>query len=207
MFGMLQGIRARVSLFALRPALGQAADSSLGEKWLEMLTQIVPPVTRVAVLHNPATFFQFVIRSIEEAALHFAITVRTAPVEDLAGIEVITAELAREQRSGMVVMPNAFVVSHRAAIIALAARYRVPPVYGFPYFATEGGLMAYGVNVTDLHRRSAVSVDRILKGDKPGDLPVQRPIKFDLVINLKTAKALDIAITPPLLAAADEVIE
>ena len=184
-----------------------AMDSSLAEKWLEMLTQIVPPVTRIVVLYNPATFGQLMIHSVEEAAPHFAITVRTAAVEDVAGIEAITAELAREQRGGMVVLPNAFTVSHRAAIIALAARYRVPAVYSFPYFTTDGGLMSYGVNVTDLHRRSAGYVDRILKGDKPGDLPVQRPVKFDLVINLKTAKALDVAIAPALLAAADEVIE
>ena len=184
-----------------------AMDASLAQKWLEMLTQITPPVKHVAVLYNPATFGQLMIRSVEEAAPPFGISVRTVSVEDVAGIEAITADLAREQRSGMVVLPNAFTVSHRAVIIGLAARYRIPTVYSFPYFATDGGLMSYGVNVMDLHRRSAAYVDRILKGDKPADLPVQRPIKFDLVINLKTAKALGIAIGPALLAAADEVIE
>ncbi len=182
-------------------------DASLAEKWLEMLTQIVPPVKHVTVLFNPATLAQHVIRSVEEAAQPFGISVRTASVDNVAAIEAVTADLAREQRSGMVVLPNAFTVSHRAVIIELAARYRIPTVYSFPYFATDGGLMSYGVNVIDLHRRSAAYVDRILKGDKPGDLPVQRPIKFDLVINLKTAKALGITITPALLAAADEVIE
>jgi putative ABC transport system substrate-binding protein len=184
-----------------------AMDASLAEKWLEMLSQIVPSVKNVAVLYNPATVAQLLTRSLEKAAPHFGFSVRTVPVEDVAGIEAIMADLAREQQSGMVVLPNSFTVSHRAAIIALAARYRVPAVYGFPYFASDGGLMAYGVNVTDLHRRSAVYVDRILKGDKPADLPVQRPIKFDLVINLKTAKALGIDIAPALLVAADEVIE
>jgi putative ABC transport system substrate-binding protein len=184
-----------------------AMDASLAEKWLEMLTQIVPPVKQVAVLYNPATFGQLMIQSVEKAALPFGVAVRMVSVDDVAGIEAITADLAREQPSGMVVLPNAFTVSHRAVIIEFAARHRIPAVYSFPYFATDGGLMSYGVNVIDLHRRSAAYVDRILKGDKPGDLPVQQPIKLDLVINLKTAKALGVTIAPALLAAADEVIE
>ncbi len=186
-------------------------DASLAEKWIEMLSQIAPSVKNVAVMYNPATFgqlmVQLLIQSVEKSASRFGVSVRMVPVEDVAGIEAITADLAREERSGMVVLPNAFTVTHRAAIIALAARYRIPTVYSFPYFATDGGLMSYGANVIDMHRRSAAYVDRILKGEKPGDLPVQRPIKFDLVINLKTAKALDISIAPALLAAADEVIE
>ncbi len=184
-----------------------AMDASVAEKWLEMLTQIVPPVKHAAVLYNPATFGQLMIQSVERAASPFGVSVRMVAVADVAGIEAITADLAREKHSGMVVLPNAFTVSHRAVIIELAARHRIPAVYSFPYFATDGGLMSYGVNVIDLHRRSAVYVDRILKGDKPGDLPVQRPIKFDLVINMKTSKALGITVSPALLAAADEVIE
>lgn len=184
-----------------------AMDASLAEKWLEMLTQLVPPVKRVTILYNPATFNQLMIRSVEDAAPPFGVSVRTVPVEDVAAIEAATVELAKEQHGGMVVLPNAFTVSHRATIIALAARHRIPAVYSFPYFASDGGLMSYGVNVVDLHRRSAVYVDRILKGDKPSDLPVQRPVKFDLVINLKTAKAIGVAISPTLLAGADDLIE
>jgi putative ABC transport system substrate-binding protein len=185
-----------------------AMDTSVAEKWLEMLAQIVPAVKNVAVLYNPgAPLAQLMIQSVEKAAQAFGISVRMVSVDNVAGIEAVTADLAREQLGGMVVLPDAFTVSHRAVIIELAARYRIPTVYSFPYFATDGGLMSYGVNVIDLHRRSAAYVDRILKGDKPGDLPVQRPIKFDLVINLKTAKTLGITIAPALLAAADEVIE
>ena len=105
------------------------------------------------------------------------------------------------------VLPSIFTTTHRHAIIALAARHRLPAVYSFPFFAADGGLMSYGVDLVDLHRRAAAYVDRILKGDRPGDLPVQNPTKFQLIINLKTAKALGVTIAPPLLNNADEVIE
>ena len=111
--------------------------------------------------------------------------------------------LAREERGGVLVPPSVSTANHRDVIIDLAAQHRLPAVYAFPFFAADGGLMSYGVDITDLFRRSADYVDRILKGANPGDLPVQLPIKFDLVINLKTAKALDITIAPSLLATAD----
>jgi putative ABC transport system substrate-binding protein len=117
------------------------------------------------------------------------------------------AGLAREERGGVLVLPTVFTVSHRDAIIALAARYRLPAVYSFRFFAADGGLMSYGSDLADLHRRSAAYVDRILKGDRPGDLPVQQPTKFDLVINLKTAKALGLSVPLTLQVAADAVIE
>jgi putative ABC transport system substrate-binding protein len=117
------------------------------------------------------------------------------------------AALAREERGGVLVLTSIFTATHRDAIIAVAARYRLPAVYAFPFFAEAGGLMSYGVDVADMHRRAGDYVDRILKGAKPGDLPVQTPIKFYLVINLKTAKELGLTIAPSLIATADEVIE
>jgi putative ABC transport system substrate-binding protein len=186
-----------------------AMQPSMIGKGFGMLTQLVPPVARVAVLYNPATmpYAEQMIRAVEEAALPLAVTVRGAPANDVAEIDAMAAELAREERGGMVVLPSTFTVSHRATIIALASRHRLTAVYFFPYFATEGGLMSYGVDVTDLHIRSAAYVDRILRGEKPGDLPIQLPTKFELVINLKAAKALGVSIAPSLLATADEVIE
>jgi putative tryptophan/tyrosine transport system substrate-binding protein len=186
-----------------------AFDSPMAGKWLEMLTQITPPVERVAVLFNPATtpYADLTIRTIEDAAPSFAVAVRAAPVDSESDIEAMMAGLAREERGGVLVLPTVFTVSHRDAIIALAARHRLPAVYSFRFFAADGGLMSYGSDLADLHRRSAAYVDRILKGNRPGDLPVQQPTKFDLVINLKTAKALGLNVPPKLLAFADEVIE
>jgi putative ABC transport system substrate-binding protein len=184
-------------------------DPPMAGKWLTMLTQITPPVARVAVLYNPATtpFAGLMLPAIEEAALSLKVTARAAPVDDDAEIEALMAGLAREERGGLLVLPNLFATVHRDTIVALAARYRLPAVYAFRYFTTRGGLMSYGVDQPDLYRRAAGYVDRILKGAKPGDLPVQRPTKFELSINLKTAAALGITIAPSLLDNADEVIE
>ena len=183
-------------------------DPPMAGKWLGMLTQITPPVARVAVLYNPATPpFADYLRTIEGAAPSLAVAVRAAPVSDDAEIETIMAGLARDERGGLVVVPDAFAYAHRDTIIALAARYRLPAVYASRYFIASGGLMSYAVVAEDLFQRSAVYVDRILKGAKPADLPVQQPTKFELVINLKTAKALGVTIPPFLLAGADEVIE
>jgi putative tryptophan/tyrosine transport system substrate-binding protein len=186
-----------------------AFDSPMAGKWLEMLTQITPPVARVAVLFNPATtpYAGLIIHTIEAVAPSFAVVVRAAPVDSSSEVEAMMAGVAREERGGVLVLPTTFTVSHRDAIIALAARHRLPAVYSFRFFAADGGLMSYGSNLADLHHRSAAYVDRILKGDRPGDLPVQQPTKFDLVINLKTAKALGIDVPDRLLATADEVIE
>jgi len=186
-----------------------AFDASLAGKWLEMLTQITPPVARVAVLLNPATspYAGLMLPAIEEAGPTFAVSVRVVPVNSDSEIEAIMAGLGREERAGLVVLPSVFTISHRDSIIALAARHRLPAVYSFPVFAVDGGLMSYGTDFVDLSRRSAAYVDRILKGDRPGDRPVQLPTKFETVINLKTAKALGITVPNTLLASADEVIE
>ena len=184
-------------------------DPPMAGKWLGMLTQITPPVARMAVLFNPATapYAGLMLRAIEDAASSLAIVVRAAPCRDDAEIAAVMTNLAREERSGLLVMPDAFTLVHRDAIVALASRHRVPAVYPYRLFAGVGGLMSYGVDQDDLFRRAAGYIDRILKGDKPSGLPVQRPTKFELVINLKTAKALGISVAPSLLNTADEVIE
>ena len=184
-------------------------DAPMAGKWLEMLTQITPPVTRVAMLFNPATtpYANLMFRAMEDAAPSFAVAVRAAPVNSESEVDAMMAALAREGRGGVLVLTSIFTVTHRDAIIALAARHRLPAVYAYSFFAEAGGLMSYGVDVADVHRRAADYINRILNGDKPGDLPVQTPTKFHLVINLKTARALDITVATSLLAIADEVIE
>ncbi len=184
-------------------------DPPMATKWLAMLTQITPPVVRAAVLYNPATapYAGLYLSAIEEAAPSFTVAVRAAPINDESEIDAMMAALAREERGGVMVLPHPFAIEHRSAIIARAARYRLPAVYPFRFFAKDGGLMSYGIDPDDPFRRAADYVDRILKGAKPGDLPVQRPTKFELVINLKTAKALGTTVAPSLLATADEVIE
>jgi len=147
------------------------------------------------------------MQAIEAAAPSLAVTVQAAPIHDETEIEAVMTALAREGRGGLLVLPEIFTVVHRAAILAAAAQDRVPAVYPFRFFATTGGLMSYGLEPSDLFRRAAGYVDRIFNGAKPGDLPVQAPIKFETAINLKTAKALGVAIAPSLLVAADEVIE
>ena len=178
-------------------------------KWLGMLTQIIPPAARVAVLFNPTTtpFAGMMIRVIEESAPSLAVAVRAAPCRDDAEIEAMMAGLAREERGGLLILPENFNIVHREAIITLAARYRLPAVYPYRFFTTSGGLMSYGIDPNELFRRAASYVDRILKGAKPADFPIQNPSKFELVINLKTAKALGLTVPPTLLARADEVIE
>jgi len=183
-------------------------DPPMAGKWLGMLTQITPPVAHVAVLYNPATSpAGAMLPYIEEAGRSLVVSVRAAPVRDDAEIEAMMAGLAGEEHGGLLVLPDPFTAAHREAIIALAARYSLPAVYPFRFFTAAGGLMSYGVEIEDVYRRSAAYVDRILKGAKPSDLPVQMPTKFQLVINLKTAKALGVTTPPSLLAGADEVIE
>jgi putative ABC transport system substrate-binding protein len=184
-------------------------DPPMGSKWLGMLIQITPPVARVAVLYNPATapFAGPMLRAIEDATPSLAVTVRAAPVRDEAETETMMAGLAREERGGVLVLTGVFTTVHRDAIVALAAQHRLPAVYPSRIFTAIGGLMSYGVDEEDPYRRAADYVDRILKGAKPSDLPVQAPTKFELVINLKTAKALGVTVAPALLNNADEVIE
>jgi putative tryptophan/tyrosine transport system substrate-binding protein len=184
-------------------------DGSMGTKWLQLLKEIDPRTVRVGAIYNPLTapYGKSFLHSIESAGTTLGVEIIAMPVEDDARIQSVMTALARQPSSGIVVIPDAFTIDRRGLIIELAAQLRVPAAYGCPNFARSGGLMAYAVDPRDTMRRAADYVDRILKGEKPADLPVQRPTKFELVINLKTAKALGITIPEALLATADEVIE
>jgi putative tryptophan/tyrosine transport system substrate-binding protein len=184
-------------------------EGSLGGKWLELLKEIAPPVARVALLFNPATatFFEYYLKPFYAAAASFGVAAITAPVHDMSELESIVAAFAREPNGGLIVLNEDFTIAHRAEIISLAARYRLPAVYPFRFFAELGGLLSYGVDLTDNFRRAAPYADRILKGTKPSDLPVQAPVKFELSINLKTAKTLGLEVPVHLQQLADEIIE
>jgi len=182
---------------------------SLGGKWVELLKEIAPRLARVALLFNPptATFIEGYLNPFKIAAASLGMEAIIAPVHDMPEVESLVATQAREPNSGLVVIPDAFTVSHRIEITSLAAHYRVPAVYWSRSFAELGGLITYGPYIVDEYRRAASYADRILKGEKPADLPVQAPTKYELVINLKTAKALGLSVPPSLLTTADEVIE
>jgi putative ABC transport system substrate-binding protein len=167
-------------------------DPQMTGKWLEMLTQISPPVARAAVLFNPATalYAGLMLREIEEAARSLAVEVRAAPCSDYAEVAALMAGLAREERGGLLVLPGVFTDTYRVDIVVLAARYRIATVYPTREFVESGGMMSYGIDNIDVARRAADYIDRILRGAKPAELPVQRPTKFELMINLRTAKAL-----------------
>ena len=185
-------------------------EPSLTGKWLELLKEIAPGIVRVAVIFNPKTApggGSFFLGPFEPVARSFAVEPIAAPVTDAAQIESALAAIWREPGGGLIVMPDAFTTVQRKAIIALAAQHRFPAIYPYRYEVVDGGLMSYGVDTVDLLRRAALYVDRILKGEKATDLAVQAPVKFELVINLKTAKALGLELPPRLLARADEVIE
>ena len=185
-------------------------EGPISGKWLELLKEIAPHVMRVAFMYNPRTApgqGSYFISPFESAASFFDVTPTMTPVNNPAEIENVVAGLGREPNSGLIVSSDVFTVRHRDLIISLASRHRVPAVFPFRFFASDGGLIAYGTDLADLFRRSATYVDRILKGENPRQLPIQAPTKFELVINLKTAKALGIDVPPTLLARADEVIE
>jgi putative ABC transport system substrate-binding protein len=183
-------------------------EFSLGGKWLEILKEIAPQVVRVAIVFNPDTIpYPAYVRSIEAAASSFSVQPVPTPVRGPAEMEVAIKAFAHEPNGAMVVLPDIYMAAHRQRVIALAAEYHLPAVYGFRFFATDGGLVSYGTDSVDPYRRAATYVDRILKGANPGELPVQAPTKFELTINLKTAKALGLAIPLSILARADEVIE
>jgi putative tryptophan/tyrosine transport system substrate-binding protein len=184
-------------------------EGSLSGKWLELLKEVAPRVTRVAMLFNPAvaTYSEFWLEPFKAAAPSFAVEAVAAPVRDKSELESVVAAQAREPNGGLVVMPDSFTDAHSVEITSLAARYRLPTVFAYRFFTVLGGLMSYGIDLTDNFRRAATYVDRILKGEKPADLPVQAPTKYVLTINLKTAKALGLDVPPSLLARADEVIE
>jgi putative tryptophan/tyrosine transport system substrate-binding protein len=182
-------------------------DPALGGKWVELLKQIAPRTVRVALLFNPATAVpvQSFMPSVQAAASSFAIQVSAAPVHGKDEIEGVVAAQARDPGNGLIVMPDVFNDVNRELIIALAARYSVPTIYFNRFFS--GGLISYGDVRSEQFRLAAGYIDRVLKGEKPADLPVQVPTRFELIINLKTAKALGLTIPDKLLATADEVIE
>jgi putative tryptophan/tyrosine transport system substrate-binding protein len=184
-------------------------ESSLGGKWLQLVTQIAPTVRRVAAIYNPPTspFAGYYLRPFEAAAPAYGVHASAAAVHSDVEIENALDAFAREGGGGLVVLPDTFTGMHRDQIVSLAARYGLPAVYPFRWFAESGGLLSYGIDTYDMYRRAVSYVDRILKGAKAADLPVQAPTKYQMVINLKTAKALGLEMPPALLVAADEVIE
>ena len=184
-------------------------EGPMAGKWLEMLTQITPPAAHVAVLYNPATapFADLMLRAMRHAARSLAVTVRAVPLHDAAGIAPTIAALRTEKGTALLVLADYFTLTNRASILASAAQANLPAVYWNRAFVDEGGLMAYGTDNSDIVRRAAAYIDRILKGERPVDLPVQNPTKFELVVNLKTARTLGVTIPATLLAIADEVIE
>ena len=183
-------------------------DYAMSGKWLELLKEIAPGVARVAVLRDPAIAGgQGQVAAIQAVAPSFGMEVTPINVRDSGEIERAIAVFARTSRYGLIVTASALTVFHRDLIITLAARYKLPTVYVQRLFVASGGLISYGANVVDQYRQAAGYIDRILKGEKPADLPVQRPTKYELVINLKTAKSMGLDVPPTLLARADEVIE
>jgi len=183
-----------------------AFDLGFGAKWLELLKEIAPRLTRVAVLRD-LTIGPAQLSAIQAVAPSFGVELSPVGVRDADEIERTIAAFAHSSNAGMIVTASTSALIHRRLIVMLAARHRLPAVYSYRYFATTGGLMSYGVNPIDMYRRAASYVDRILRGEKPADLPVQAPTKYELVINLKTAKALDLEVPDRLLARADEVID
>ena len=182
-------------------------EYSLAGKWVELLKQIAPYVTRAAVIRDPTRGYgigQFAVVQAIAPSLGMELSPINAP--DVSEIESAIAEFARSPNGGLVVALGGTAI-HRDLIIALAAKHRLPAVYPYSYFVRGGGLISYGPDTIDQYRRAAVYIDRIFKGEKPADLPVQHPTKYDLVINLSTAKTLGLTVPPALLARADEVIE
>jgi putative tryptophan/tyrosine transport system substrate-binding protein len=176
-------------------------------KYLSILKEMMPQLARVAILYNADYVGSFFLSPLVGAAREFKVQPITAQVRNPAEIESAIAKQGREPKTGLIVMPDNFTSVHRQLIISLAAQFRIPAIYPYRYFADEGGLLSYGVGTLDLFRRAAEYVSRILRGAKPVDLPVQAPTKFELVINLKAARALGLIMPRTLLAGADQVIE
>ena len=178
-------------------------------KWVELIHEVAPSVSRVGVLYNPDTarYAKFYVDAFRTAASAFSISPVEAPIHSAADVETFLASFSGGADSGLVIIPDTFNVVNRQAIIALAERFRLPAIYPFGFFVNEGGLMSYGINNDDLFRGAATYVDRALRGAKPSELAVQLPTKFELFVNLKTAKALGLTMPDKLLSTADEVIE
>jgi putative ABC transport system substrate-binding protein len=185
-------------------------EPTLVGKWLGILKEIVPGLIRVALLINPETAIlrgTFYTQALDAAALALGVEPIVSKVFSVSDIEVVIQSLAKQPGSGLIAAPDTFSEVNGDLIVSLAAQYRVPTIYAISSFAERGGLMSYGPNERDAVKRAATYIDRILKGEKPGELPVQAPVKFDLIINLKSAKALGLAISESFLLRADAVIE
>jgi putative ABC transport system substrate-binding protein len=183
-------------------------EGSVGGKWLAMLKEIDPRVTRAAFIINPKTSsFAHFAREAETMAQSLAIALALSTIENAGDIGRVIESFASLPNGGLVFPPDATTSAHRDLVVALAARYRLPAVYAWRYFVTAGGLMSYGIEFVDQFRQAASYVDRILRGSSPAELPVQAPTKYQTVLNLKTAKALDLTVPAGLLVAADEIIE
>jgi putative tryptophan/tyrosine transport system substrate-binding protein len=184
-------------------------EGLMSGKWLELLREMVPRVKRVAFVFNPATapYFEYYLKPFKDAAQSFAVEAIAAPVHDNAELESVITAQAQQPNSGLIVMPDAFNINHRREITSLTARYRFPAVYPQRIYTEIGGLLSYGNDPLDNFRRAATYADRILRGTKPSELPVQVPVKFELVINVKTAKTLGLDVPLRIQQLADEVIE
>jgi putative ABC transport system substrate-binding protein len=185
-------------------------EASIAGKWLELLKEIAPRVNRVAILFNPETApggGSYFLGPFKAAAASFRVEAIAVPVHSASELDSVIAAQARSPNGGLIIMPGAFVNTHRNEIISLAARYRLPAVYPRRSYTDVGGLLSYGSHPVDGFRQAAIYADRILRGAKPSELPVQVPVKFELVINLKTAKSLGLTIPPTMLTTADELIE
>jgi putative tryptophan/tyrosine transport system substrate-binding protein len=183
-------------------------EPSMGGKWLQFLKAVAPDVVRIAAIFNPETAaHSLYLPSLESVAPSLGVKIVSAPVRDPNGIQALFSSLVRERGDGLVTIPDSFTVVHRAMITQLAEQHRLPAIYALLPFAQSGGLLTYGTDTISQYRQAASYIDRILKGERPSDLPVVQPTKLSLVINLKTAKAIGIAVPDSLLALADEVIE
>jgi putative ABC transport system substrate-binding protein len=182
-------------------------EPSIASKWLELVKRAAPNITRVGYLFNPSTAPLLYARAVETAAPSLSVKPFAAEVHNAAEMESVIEQFARESDGALLVLPDLFTATNRQSIIALAARHRLPAVYPFRYFVASGGLMSYGIEMLETYRQAASYVDRILKGERSSELPVQQPTKFEFVINLKTAHILGLDVPPTLLARADDVIE
>jgi putative ABC transport system substrate-binding protein len=183
-------------------------ETGIAGKWLAMLKEIAPNLSRAALLANPkGTAYEYFLRNATAAASSLGIEIISSPVDNVADIERSISSLARQENGGFLCPPETFITAHRDLVISLAAKYRLPAVYPWRLFVTDGGLMSYGIDLVDVYQQSATYIDQILRGANPADLPVQSPTKYETALNLKTAKALGFSVPASLLVRADEVIE
>jgi putative tryptophan/tyrosine transport system substrate-binding protein len=186
-----------------------AFEFAISGKWLELIKEVAPELGRVGFIFSPdaGPYAQKFVQSITPMASSLGVNLMVIPTHDVTELDRAVAAIASEPKGGLIVSPDSFTVANRSLIISLAGRYRLPAIYAYRYYATEGGLMSYGHDVDEPWQRAPAYVDKILKGASPADLPIQQPTKFELVINLKTAKALGLTIPPQLLDRANELVE